>query len=414
MKEKSYMLAIPQNEDDIDDLDGILARLSDSPYFQLISHDFDDRLKLVLQCDEKEYGVELVPMDIVIPEMYRICHFFPDVDVDAVEKTDFGIGVVMEFGEDVLASYHLQLRIIHTVLPDLLAVLDDSSEKILSGKWVQLAAKSAIPPAPRYIYSVQAVTDDTGCVWLHSHGLNRCGLPEMEILNSTTDTYANHYNLLEAMANRLLEQAEPIGNGEPFFVARVTGQIPLIATLVGWEEAVALYPDDMVGSKKDREEGHNQNTCGLFVYASPEDIENRKYSPVSVFDDLLKDNPIYIISTAETERMKALAAERLPYMLKAAQDKDNKVLVKIGLAIDEEYRKEQNNFEHIWFELLETTDNHVKCRLTQEPYYVKDMHAGSEGVYPFGCITDWLIYTKDQRLTADDVYLLDYFSKGNS
>lgn len=210
MKEKSYMLAIPQNEDDIDDLDGILTRLSTSPYFSLVSHDFDDRLKLVLQCNEQEYQIELVPMDIVIPQMYRICHFFPDVDVDAVEKTDFGIGVVMEFSEASLASYHLQLRIIHTILPDLLAVLDDSSEKILSGKWVQLAAQSAIPPAPRYIYSVQAVTDDTGCVWLHSHGLNRCGLSEIEILNSTKDTYSMHYNILETMANRLLEQAKPL------------------------------------------------------------------------------------------------------------------------------------------------------------------------------------------------------------
>lgn len=410
MKEKSYMLAIPQNEDDIDDVEGILTRLSNSPYFKLISHDYDERLKLVLQCNEKEYEIELVPMDIVIPQMYTICHFFPDVDVDAVEKTDFGIGVIMEFGEDVLASYHLQLRIIHTILPDLLAVLDDSSEKILSGKWVQLAAKSEIPPAPRYIYSVQAVTDDSDCVWLHSHGLNRCGLPEIEILNSTRDTYSSHYNILEKMSYRLLEHAEPLEYGEPFFLARFTGQIPLIVTLIDWEEAVALYPDTIVGGKKDRKEGHNQNTCGLFVYSSPEDIENHKYSPVSVFDDLLQDNPIYLISTPETERMKALAAERLPYMLKAAQNKDNKILIKIGLVIDEEYREAQNVFEYIWFELLEASDDHVKCRLTQEPHYVKDMHTGSEGVYPFDRITDWLIYTKSKRLTADDVYQLDYLS----
>lgn len=193
-------------------------------------------------------------------------------------------------------------------------------------------------------------------------------------------------------------------------MARVTDQIPLIVTLIDWEEAITLYPDDMIGGKKDREEGHNTNTCGLFVYSSPEDIENHQYSPVSVFDDLLQDNPIYIISTPETERMKALAAERLPYMLKAAQNKDNKILIKIGLEIDEEHREAQNNFEHIWFELLEASDHTVRCRLTQEPYYVKDMHTGSEGTYSFDCITDWLIYTKNQKLTADDVYLLDYFS----
>lgn len=251
MKEKSYMLAIPKNEDDIDDVEGIMTRLFSSPYFKLISHDYqDEKLNLVLQFGNSQYEVTLIPMEIAIPPMYRICHLFPDVDVDAIEKIDFGIGVILEFGDDVLASYHAQLQIIYTVLPDLLAVLDDSSEKILSGKWVQLAAASSVPPAPRYIYTVQAVTDDSGCVWLHSHGLNRCGLPEMEILNSTKDTYTNHYNILETMANRLLEETEPLGSKEPFFVARVNDGTPLITTLVDWEEAVGLYPDDMLGSKR--------------------------------------------------------------------------------------------------------------------------------------------------------------------
>lgn len=406
-KVKSYMLAIPKKEEDIYDVAGIINRLTDTPGMELLSHKYEEGLKFVLKIDDNQYEAEVYPTEIEVPPMYRIQHLFPDVDMEEVENAKVGLSVVIEFGEDALASYHAQLKVIHAVLPDVLAVMDVSSEKILSGKWVQLAAVSKIPPAPRYIYTVQAVSGEEDCVWLHSHGLNRCGLPEMEVLNSKKQTYQNHYNIIETMANRLLEKKNSLKMGEPFFVARVAEQVPLVATLIDWKEAVSFYPDDMLGGKNDRKEDHNENTCGLFVYPSYEDAEKRQCAPVSVFDDLLKENPIYLISTEETERMKKLAAERLPYMLKAAQNKENKILVKIGLDIDEEFREAQNDYEHIWFELMEAGEDHVKCKLTQEPYYVKNMHTGSEGIYSFDRITDWLIFTKERRYTADDVYLLE-------
>ena len=412
MKEKSYMVAVSRNDESIKDIKGIMTRLSNNSEVKLKAHKFEEGLNVKVEIDGCEYEVEVFPIDFEIPPLYRAQHLFPDVDVEAVEKANVGLAVVMEFNENPLRSYHAQLKIITALIPDVLAVLDDSSEKILSGRWVELAAESAVPPAPRYIYTVQAVSDSEGgedCVWLHSHGLNRCGHPDIEVLNSKKETYNNHYNVLETMANRLLEQEEPLQMGEPFYVARVTERIPLMATLIPWQEAIQNYPENMLGGKAEREEAHNGNTCGLFVYPSYEAMEKRQCAPLSVFDDLLKENPIYMISTQETERMKELAYERISYMLKAAQNPENKILIKIGLDIDEEFREEQNEYEHIWFELKSATDSDVTCELTQEPYYVKDMHVGSIGTYTFDRITDWLIFTRERRLTADDVYLMESF-----
>lgn len=407
MKEKSYMVAVSRNDETIKDINEIMTRLSNDSEVKLKAHKFENGLDIKVEVEGYEYEAEVFPIDFEIPPLYRAQHLFPDVEVEAVEQASVGLAVIMEFNDNPLRSYHAQLKIITALIPDVLAVLDDSSEKILSGKWVQLAAKSMVPPAPRYIYTVQAVSGDEDCVWLHSHGLNRCGHPDIEVLNSKKDTCDNHYHVMETMANRLLEQEEPIEMGEPFYVARVTERIPLMAALIPWQEAIQNYPEDMLGGKSDREEGHNGNTCGLFVYSSYEAMEKRQYAPLSVFDDLLKDNPIYMISTDETNRMKALAYERISYMLKAAQNPENKILIKIGLDIDEEFREEQNDFEHIWFELKSATDSDVTCELTQEPYYVKDMHVGSIGTYTFDRITDWLIFTKERRLTADDVYLME-------
>lgn len=407
MRTKSCMIAIPKCEEDLKDIEGIMNRISNNAEIKLLAHEYDEGMKLTLEVEEMEYTVVMAPVDINLSEMYRIQHFFPDIDIDTVQKAEFGLEVDMEFGEDALTSYHAQLKIMNVLMPDAVAILDASSEKVLSGKWVKLAAESKVPPAPRYIYTVQAVSGEDDCVWLHSHGLNRCGIPELEVLNSTIDTYQSHYNIIETMAGRLLELEEPLEMGEPFYLARVTEDIPMFTTLVPWQEAVEHYPDDMLGGKCDREDSHNENTCGIFVFASQEDLENGEYSPVSIFDEFLQDNPLYMISNKETDRMRNLAAERLSYMLDAAKNDENTIILKIGLEMDEEFKEDDNEREHIWFELLEVEDGAVRCRLTQEPYFVKNMHEGSEGTYTFDKITDWLIYTKERRISPDDVYIMN-------
>lgn len=406
MKTRSYMAAVPKQEADIKNAEAMLNHLSASADCKLISHELNENLEFTVEVCGERYDAEAFPTKLEIPEMYREQHFFPDVDIQVIENARAGLVVSIEFGEDALASYHAQLKIVSALLPDAVAVIDDSSEKILSGRWVRLAASSAVPPAPRYIYTVQAVSGNDECVWLHSHGLNRCGLPELEILNSTKDTYQEHYNIIETMANRMLELEEPLEKKEPLYLARLSEDISVVTTMVDWHEAVKLYPADMLGGEDDRKESHNENTCAIFVYPTYDDYKKKNYIPVSIFDDMLKNNPIYMLTSKETERMKKLAGERAGYMLKAFENKENKVLVKIGLEMDKEFRDDKNTSEHIWFELLDVSDRSVRAKLIQEPYYVKSMHEGSEGTYTFDKITDWIIYTKNGRITADDVYLI--------
>ena len=404
----SQMLAVPASPDSLHDPEILLKRVKSTGAFQLQSSRLEDEiLHLDIASDGELYHAEIFPTEFQIPELYRCQHLFPDVDLDAIERAQIGLSVEMEFGENALASYHLQLKLICALVPDLLAVLDDSSEKILSGRWVTLAAQSRVAPAPRYLYTAQAVSGEDDCVWLHTHGLDRCGRPELEILNSTRDTYQTHYNVLETLANRLLEQEELPGYGEPFFLAYVTQDIPLIVTLIPWADAVEHYPEDMTGGKGDRAEGHNEESCSIFVYPSEESIDKGEYSSLSIYDQLLQDNPIYMITTSETNRMHDLAAERLPYFTAAFRDSRNKLLGKFGLLIDEEYRTEDNCREHIWFEILDIQGDRFKARLTQEPYYVAGIHEGYECEFGPEDLTDWLIFTPERRISPDDVYLLE-------
>ena len=45
--------------------------------------------------------------------------------------------------------------------------------------------------------------------------------------------------------------------------------------------------------------------------------------------------------------------------------------------------------------------------LTQEPHRVSGMHEGDEGTYPYTDITDWIVFTEKNRISPDDIYLLD-------
>ncbi len=406
-KTRSQMLAIPADGREIENPGLLEKRLREAADFQVESMEPEENgIQIRIACRKEIFSVEIYPTDFGIPELYRCQHFFPDLDIEAIQKVQYGLAVEMEFGENALASYHLQLKLIHAMLPDALAVIDDSSEKILSGRWVSLAAESKVPPAPRYLYTAQAVSGEDGCVWLHTHGLNRCGHPELEVLGSAKETCQDHYSVLETLANRLLELEKTPDCGEPFFLAYLDQNTPLVVTLIDWEEAVDCYPPDMLGGRNDRKESHNQDTCGVFVYPSQKSVEEGRYSSLAIYDDMLKGNPIYMISTPETNRMRALAAERLEYLMEAFQDSRNHLLAKIGLRMDEEYCTENNEREHIWFEITDIKDGRFTAKLTQEPYYVTGIHEGYVGDYGAEDLTDWLIFTPERRLTPDDVYLL--------
>ena len=139
----SQMLAVSASPDTQYDPEALLRRAESAAAFQLLSsHSEDDLLCLEISSGGEVFHAEICPVEFQLPELYRCQHLFPDVDAEAIERARIGLSVEMEFGADPLASYHLQLRLICSLVPELLAVIDDSSEKILSGRWVTLAARS--------------------------------------------------------------------------------------------------------------------------------------------------------------------------------------------------------------------------------------------------------------------------------
>lgn len=49
----------------------------------------------------------------------------------------------------------------------------------------------------------------------------------------------------------------------------------------------------------------------------------------------------------------------------------------------------------------------IRAVLTQEPYYLNDYQEGEEYMMDKSQITDWIIYTEDDTITPDSIYVFE-------
>ncbi|MBW6410277.1 DUF4026 domain-containing protein [Clostridium weizhouense] len=415
-KDISYIMAVPKNAEEIEEPEVYIERLKNSTLFNLIGVKVEKNIIVQIEYKEEIYDIELIPEEFEMSEMFIINHNFTEENYDAMLKADFGLTAAMKFKKSNIDSYHLQLKVLYSMLPDMIGLVDFSTEKIISSVWLKLAVESDIPPSPDYLYSVQAISDDYETVWLHTHGLNRCGSIEFEILNSNKNTYKNHFSILQTIAKRVISNGRIADEEEAFLIGYLNNRQPVIGTWISWTLATTFYDNNIVGSMKDRIgefNEHNKDTGVIYLYLSPKDCDNKKFHHVSCIDKYLSDNPIVMITTEETIRMSKLAKERLNYFKEAIKNPDIRGIMKFGLLVDEEYREKDRvttgeEREHIWFEVEEIDDPKIiKGLLAQEPYYISNLTVNSEVQLNLDDLTDWILYTPNGEITPDSVYLLE-------
>lgn len=57
-------------------------------------------------------------------------------------------------------------------------------------------------------------------------------------------------------------------------------------------------------------------------------------------------------------------------------------------------------------------DNDIfEAELTNEPYFINDLHKGDIGIYTVSQITDWEISSPTYNICPDDVYMLEDLSQ---
>lgn len=407
-KEFSYVMAVPKNQADIQSIDQIIKRLTDSLDFEVVEIKELENPVVFFLYKQEEYCAEIFLDCVEVSNMSKMNQIFTEEELEQLEASEYGVMVGLEFGESAIESYHMQIKLLNVLVPDILGIVDHSSYRVISGKWAMLAAKSEIPPSPEYIYSIHCISGEDKSVWLHTHGLNRCGVIDFEILNSDEDSYQMHADIVKTLSNIAISDGEMMDEGEAKYIMNL-GDEAFVVTWIGWESVLRKEPHITNGGKEDRQDNHNENTGVIFTYLSEADYKKKKYNHVSVYNELLSEDPLLLFTTEETNRMRALALERFPVFEANYNQNKNEGIMKFGIIVDEEFQEEDqedSKKEHIWFEVKEIIGDKIRAVLTQEPYYLKDYTKGEEYIMDKTQLTDWYIYTENDTINPDRIYLL--------
>ncbi|WP_165044210.1 DUF4026 domain-containing protein [Dysgonomonas sp. ZJ709] len=432
----STMGIIPSDTNFKFDTNQIEKSLASSKDFKLnaFTKEEDNDFAILTFSAEIEYLDEVYNMDLYVCETnnidlanYGFGNQIDEKSLDIAQKQEYYLETSMYFGEDPLTAFHLQLKIMNAIVPDASLAIDFMSYRLLSAQWLGMTAKSPTPPSPDYLYTLHCIYNDeengTRRYWFHTHGLHRCGTVELEMLNITQGAEQMH-TLINMTVKKFLTNA---AREKERFVIGYDG-MGINLCWLRWEEALKDFPQLVLGGKGDRESEEGDN-----VHAEPSGIlfaveDGNMVSP-EIYASTLAENPIYYITTEETNRMSDLAKERfsmfkqvfekespkpesksfLKNILGSKKEKENEqkwtFLVKLGLDVDnpDEGASEK---EHLWFDTLSISNNQIEGKLLNQPYWISNLNEGDVKTYPIELLTDWIIYSPDSTYTTDSIYEL--------
>ena len=258
-EEKSYMLAIPENPTK-ELLDSVCDRVANIEGVKIIKkNNLSEKEpgKIKLNYEDEEYEIGYYPSKFSVPEMYINKNYhFSEAELEKLRQAETALTIFMEFNKNSKKCYHLQLKIALAMVPDILGIMDESAEKMIPPSWVKMAASSKVLPGANDLFTVQAVSEDKGEVWLHTHGLCRCGVTELEVLQSDKENYNNHYNLISTFASYLIDQKEKYQNSA--YIGVLSNRQPIVVTYLSWTEALNKFKKLKLGGIQDRQNGHRQ------------------------------------------------------------------------------------------------------------------------------------------------------------
>jgi len=348
-------------------------------------------------------GYEVVAHELALDEEdLRIhLHASPDEPQDrgALLGARFALSVDVVLGEPVLEEYHVALQVLVALAPDLVAAFDGPRLRWMGANWIRSAAGSVAPPPPTTLFTIHAIRGDD-CIWLHTHGLQRCGAIEVEVLEATDPAMASDLmHLVNAMAMWMIDHGPP-SIGEPIEVGR-----GMPVAWVPWDDARVRWRPREFETPEDRAQ-HGGLRGALVVVGERRRFLRRPvpaYGPLGQYERELAHDPVFYRSLLETQRMSQLASEHFPvfrrFLAKHAGEEGWSFLVKLGYSVDGEGSGEGR--EHLWFEAHAFEAGRLDATLLNEPHMIARMSSGDRDWHAVDQMSDWRISSPDGGFGPD-------------
>ncbi len=348
---------------------------------------------------------------------------------------------------DALTSFASLMRLLWAAFDEIPAILDAGGSR-----WhVREASRPVfgdpgIEPPPEALWIIHAVCRSARshrhparegrprpgqeCAWLHTHGLRRAGLPELEMIEVEPDLVQVAAELINALAARFLEEPPP-APGEALDVGA-----GLQVTLQPWREVAPYVERRAPGGLEDRRGADNAHAGpGAVVCAlRPEGTLRRTWRwPREVLLQIEHGDGLLYLSRRATERAAARAqatwaqlAEafvELPEERRRADGEPDRAgdpaaarfMIKAGLA--SACRPEgaevvvsagpvdgaEGEREHMWFVVQRFEAGRARGMLLNEPALVAGLRRGDVVWIDRDMVSDWSVITPEGAFGPDEL-----------
>jgi hypothetical protein len=379
-----FLRAFPEAEP-VDELEA-----DDDILFGLVFRMPEEGGEVVLTAEPKpEIDDDVVEASIVDPE-----------ERAAVARSKFCIAVERPCGSPKpVEAYLEQIRMAEAAcVPGFPALYDDNAARLRSGADVRALTASVAPPRADELYCVHVVEGRRGA-WVHSHGLSRLGIPELELWGVDVSDVDAAEDLVRAVVDAWRAGTEPDENETIRLAPDAAVRLRPV------DAGLARAPADLVAARREHapDEGDvDHDGPRRVIFAA-----DRDETPVELFDRAAI-GAAYFKASSEADRRSRLATERFGVFgqLFAMRRKDG-WRFQTQIACD---GGPGGGREHLWFEALELRPGFVRGARLSEPSNAAVKAASNDGWFPLSRMSDWLVISPDgafgpehaTRLLGDD------------
>jgi hypothetical protein len=323
---------------------------------------------------------------------------FDDGELAAVRAARYALAVEGTLHpHDAMSSFERLLGLAHAAAPDAVGLVDRDGAAVHAGSWLREAAAPGVPVRVDALYRIHAAVRQ-GVAWLHTHGLARFGLPEIELFGADGGDLQVHAALVRTAANSALLLGLP-AYGEP-----VTYGHDLQVALVPY----AYCARDLRGALAEhgeREEDHPPQAAALVVWEATGPRSGAWRTAATALEDL-GENPVFFLTDHETERQEALARLRWPAFARLADHfaraEGWRFLAKFGYGGE----GDGTSREHLWFVVHAADASGAEGTLVNEPYQGLGLHEGERGYHHVARLTDFRVQSPLGLAGPDNLHRL--------
>jgi len=257
-------------------------------------------------------------------------------------------------------------------------------------------------------------SDDDAPVWLHTHGLARCGRPELEIVEVPAKHLRGAARLLQEVAEMIIDSPHPqAGDIMPI------GRHAAVA-IVPWQDVAPHVNRDAPGSIDDRVRGDEDDPehagwRAVICDPEPRGTFRKIWTWPSQAIHSLEGEDAVIWRLSKTSARQAMLARSTWSELVMAHASASRtsekspqgvqVIVKAGFEVDGEPEGDSQRCEHIWLEVIEFSGDRARGTLLNTPLNIASMQQGDTLWIEREQVTDWQMLTQSGPWTPVDALL---------